>query len=96
MDTRNDSWYAFCHCGLGVQALSVGKASGLGHDICPELEGLFPSKDTLEGYDFQSGVWPNSMTVSNLTLLLWLQQAHDWTMLHGTGKGETEGQLCAL
>lgn len=40
MDAKNDSWDASCHCGLGVQALSMGRASDMGHDTCPQLEGL--------------------------------------------------------
>lgn len=40
MDTRNNSWDAFCHCGLCTQALSVGRASDMGHDTCPQLEEL--------------------------------------------------------
>lgn len=54
------------------------------------------SNVVLEGYGSKGGTWSNSMTLGNLMLLLWFQQAEDWTALHGKEKGETEGQLCAL
>lgn len=53
-------------------------------------------KVALEGYSSQGGAWPNNMTFGDLILPLWLQQAQDWAVLHGTGRGETEEQLCAL